>query len=122
MGSNWTREEYRCYWRGVNPDTKVSLIFGASASQRYGPDMTLWTGLQGRGDLYRTLLREAITSFLNSYNTLSFPYHTLGVVQHTDRALTASSPQTVLLTALRFKRANSGSYGNDVTCKFTPCN
>lgn len=118
FGSNWTMPEYKCYWRAVNPDTKVATIFGPFAGRRYGTDMTLWQGLQGRGDAYRTLLRESITSLLNSYNTFQFPYHTIGVIQHTNWAL-MGSPRSVLLTALRFKRANSG-YGN-ISCRFTPC-
>ncbi|CAK9315343.1 unnamed protein product [Citrullus colocynthis] len=115
---NWTNPDYRCYWRAVNPDTKVAVIFGLGAANRYGTDLTLWNGLQGRGDPYRTLLREAITAFLNSYNSVNFPYPTLSVVQRLNWAL-LGSPRAVLLTALRFKRANSG-YGH-VTCKFDPC-
>lgn len=114
----WTAPEYKCYWKVVNPDMKVASVFGLLAAQKYGTDMTLREGLQGRGDPYRTLLREAITSLLNSYNSLLFPYHTLGVIQHMSLALMGSQ-QNVLLTALRFKRANSGS-GN-LTCKFTAC-
>ncbi|KAJ0010523.1 hypothetical protein Pint_34369 [Pistacia integerrima] len=81
--------------------------------------MTLWEGLQGRGDPYRTLLREATTALLNSYNSLEFPYNTVGVVTHTNRALRGSS-RSVLLTAFRFLKANSGSTGK-VSCKLTPC-
>lgn len=109
--------EYRCYWR-VNPDTKVAVAFGPMAASRYGTDMTLWSALQGRGDPYRTLLREGTTALLNSYNSIQFAYHTLGVIHHMNWAL-VGSPQQVLLAALRFKRANSG-YGH-VSCKFTPC-
>lgn len=111
--------QYKCYWRVLNPDTKVSVIFGLMASRKYGNDITLWQGLQGRGDPYRTLLREAITAFLNSYNSLQFPYHTIGVVHHMNLALMGSQ-RSALVTALRFLRANSG-YGSNVTCKFTPC-
>ncbi|KAF7841152.1 pollen Ole e I family allergen [Senna tora] len=114
----WTMPEYKCYWRGVNPETKVAVAFGMVAARRYGTDMNLWNGLQGRGDPYRTLLREGVTALLNSYNSLQFSYHPLGVVQHMDIALMGST-RSVLLTALRFKRANSGA-GN-VTCKFTSC-
>lgn len=110
--------EYKCYWRGVNPDTKVAVAFGMIVARRYGTDITLWNGLQGKGDPYRTLLREAVTALLNSYNSLQFSYHPLGVVQHMNWAMTGST-RSVLLTALRFKRANSGA-GN-VTCKFTTC-
>ncbi|KAK9287143.1 hypothetical protein L1049_015554 [Liquidambar formosana] len=116
---SWTMPQYKCYWRAVNPDTKVALIFGLLAARRYGTDMTLWGGLQGRGDPYRTLLREGTTAFLNSYNSLQFPYNTLAVIQHMNWALMGSRPN-LLLTALRFKRANSGGSGN-ISCKFTPC-
>ncbi|XP_018823750.1 uncharacterized protein LOC108993322 [Juglans regia] len=115
---SWTSPEYRCYWRAVNPDTKVAVVFGLLAGRRYGTDVTLWQGLQGRGEAYRALLREGVTAFLNSYNSLQFPYNTIGVVQRMNLAL-MGSPRNVLLTALRFTRANSG-YGN-VTCNFTPC-
>lgn len=114
---NWTMPEYRCYWR-VNPDTKVAVAFGPMAASRYGTDMTLWSALQGRGDPYRTLLREGTAALLNSYDSIEFAYHTLGVIHHMNWAL-VGSPQQVLLAALRFKRANSG-YGH-VSCKFTPC-
>lgn len=111
--------EYKCYWRGLSPDAEVALVFGPVAAQRYGTNMTLWEGLQGRGDPYRTLLREAITALLNSYNSLEFPYNTVGVVTNTNWALMGSS-RSILLTALRFLRANSGSPSN-VSCKLTPC-
>ncbi|KAK3421056.1 hypothetical protein EUGRSUZ_G01761 [Eucalyptus grandis] len=114
----WMMSEYKCYWRAVNPDTKVALVFGLTAARRYGTGLTLWQGLQGRGDPYRTLLREATTALLNSYSSIQFPYHTLGVLQHMNSALMGST-QNVLLTALRFRRANLG-YGT-TTCKFTPC-
>ncbi|KAK4836289.1 hypothetical protein QYF36_021023 [Acer negundo] len=116
---NWTMPEYKCYWRVLNPDTEVALIFGPIASRRYGTGMTLWQGLQGRGDPYRTLLREATTALLNSYNSVQFPYNTVAVVTHMNQAL-MGSPRSVLLTALRFMRANSGS-PNNVSCKFTTC-
>ncbi|KAI9180684.1 hypothetical protein LWI28_007213 [Acer negundo] len=116
---NWTMPEYKCYWRVLNPDTEVALIFGPIASRRYGTGMTLWQGLQGRGDPYRTLLREATTALLNSYNSVQFPYSTVAVVTHMNQAL-MGSPRSVLLTALRFMRANSGS-PNNVSCKFTTC-
>ncbi|KAF3965084.1 hypothetical protein ACB098_07G139600 [Castanea mollissima] len=118
LHDNWTMPEYKCYWRAVNPDTKVAVAFGLLAAGRYGTDMTLWQGLQGRGDPYRTLLREGTTAFLNSYNSLQFPYNATGVIQRMNRALMGSN-RNVLLTALRFRRANSG-YGQ-VSCKFTPC-
>ncbi|XP_043712274.1 protodermal factor 1 isoform X2 [Telopea speciosissima] len=114
---NWLMPEYKCYWKVVSPDTKVAVAFGLTAAGRYGTDMTLHEGLQGRGDLYRTLLREGTTALLNSYNSIQFPYPTLGVITDMNLALMGSSRQA-LLTALRFKRANSGKVG----CKFTPCN
>lgn len=116
---NWTSPEYRCYWRAVNPDTKVAVVFGLVAANRYGTDVTLWKGLQGRGDPYRTLLRETITAFLNSYNSLNYPYPTLSVIQRLNWALLGSQ-RAVLLTALHFKRANSGGSAH-LTCKFHPC-
>ncbi|ESR36854.1 pollen ole e 1 allergen and extensin family protein [Citrus sinensis] len=115
---SWAMPEYKCYWRALNQDTKVAVAFGPLGARRYGTDVTLWQGLQGRGDLYRTLLREATTALLNSYNSLQFPYNSVSVVTHMNYAL-MGSPRSALLTAFRFMRANSGS-GN-VTCKFTPC-
>ncbi|CAL5205692.1 unnamed protein product [Lathyrus oleraceus] len=115
----WLMPEYECYWRGVNRDTKVAVAFGMVAARRYGTDITLWYGLKGRGDPYRTLLREGITALLNSYNSIQFPYHPLGVIQHMNYALMGST-RDVLVTALHFMRANSGEAGN-VTCKFTSC-
>ncbi|KAL9670571.1 hypothetical protein QQ045_008124 [Rhodiola kirilowii] len=117
---SWTMPQYRCYWRAVNPDTKVALLFGPLAAKRYGTDMTMWQGLQGRGDPYRTLLREGTTAYLNSFNSLQFPYNTLAVVVHMNSALAGSKNQ-VLLTALRFIRANGGYSGNSTPCRFTPC-
>lgn len=107
--------EYRCYWKVVSPDTKAALVFGPVAAQRYGLDLTLWQALHGRGEPYRTLLREATTALLNSYNSVQFPYNSLVVVQRTNDALLGST-RNVLHAALVFTRANSVS-----TCKFTPC-
>ncbi|TQD84082.1 hypothetical protein C1H46_030351 [Malus baccata] len=118
MPTSWTLPEHKCYWRAVNPNTKVAVIFGPVVARRYGTDLTLWQGLQGRGDPYRTLLREGITAFLNSYNSLQFPYNSIAVVQHLNWALMGSN-RNVLLKGLRFIRANSG-YGK-VPCKFTAC-
>ncbi|KAH7833598.1 hypothetical protein Vadar_007989 [Vaccinium darrowii] len=115
---SWTMPEYKCYWKAVSPDMKVAVVFGLVAAQRYGTDMSLWKGMQGRGDPYRTLLREATTALLNSYNSVQFPFHPLGVIQDTNWALMGST-RHVLHTALHFMRANSG-YGK-VNCKFTPC-
>ena len=110
--------EHKCYWRAVSPDMKVAAVFGLLAGRRYGTDMTLWQGLQGRGDPYRTLLREGTTALLNSYNSIEFPYNAITVVTRMNWALMGSQ-KSVLLTALRFMRANSG-YGR-VTCKFNTC-
>ncbi|GLT86109.1 hypothetical protein SLE2022_042710 [Rubroshorea leprosula] len=115
---NWKMQEYKCYWRVLNPDSKVAVVFGPIAAARYGTDITLWEGLHGRGDPYGTLLREATTALLNSYNSLEFPYHTLGVITDMNLALRGSTHST-LLTAWRFMSANSG-FGR-LPCKFTPC-
>ncbi|KAF6154829.1 hypothetical protein GIB67_033858 [Kingdonia uniflora] len=114
----WTMPEYRCHWSVVEPDTKVAVAFGLIAARKYGTDMTLRKGLQGRGDVYRTLLREATTALLNSYNSIHFGYPTLSVIGNMNAAL-MGSPRHALFMALRFKRANSG-YGT-VRCNFTPC-
>ncbi|KAG6479347.1 uncharacterized protein LOC122020969 [Zingiber officinale] len=118
----WTMVEYKCYWRMVSPDTRVAIAFGPVAAGRYGAETTLWEALQGRRDVYRTLLREGTTSLLNSYNSLSFYYPTLSVIDLMNRALLGSQ-QEVVLAALRFRRANSGAFGGDsiVACNFTPC-
>nr|ABK95343.1 unknown [Populus trichocarpa] len=115
---SWTMPEYKCYWGAVSPDMKVAVVFGLLAARRYGTDMTLWQGLQGRGDPYRTLLREGTAALLNSYNSIEFPYNAISVVTRMNWALMGSQ-RSVLLTALRFMRANSG-YGR-VTCKFNTC-
>ncbi|KAJ6850441.1 protodermal factor 1 [Iris pallida] len=117
----WMMPEYKCYWRVVGPDTKVAVAFGPVAAGRYGTDATLWEGLHGRGDVYRTLLREATAALLNSYNSLGFSYPTLSVMEHTNWAL-LGSPQQALATALRFKRANAGVSGSSaVPCTFSTC-
>lgn len=112
------KPEYRCHWKLVNPDSKVALVFGLVAAAKYGSDMTLSRALQGRGELYRTLLREATTALLNSYSSIRFPYHPGSVFLEMNFAL-AGSKRHALLTALRFMRANSG-YGK-VPCRFTAC-
>ncbi|KAG5526775.1 hypothetical protein RHGRI_032889 [Rhododendron griersonianum] len=87
---NRTMLEHKCYWKAVSPDMTVGVVFGLIAAQRYGTDVTdmsLWKGLQGRGDPYRTLLREATTALLNSYNSVQFPFHPLSVIQDTNWAL-----------------------------------
>ncbi|KNA07251.1 hypothetical protein SOVF_173610 [Spinacia oleracea] len=114
----WMKAEYKCYWRAVKPDMAVGLIFGPLAAEKYGNDLTLWKGLQGKGDPYRTLLREGVTALLNSYNSLKFPYNAVQVFHNLNTALMGST-NGVLLTALRFKRANTG-YGH-VPCKLQAC-
>ncbi|KAL7590331.1 uncharacterized protein LOC111879227 [Lactuca sativa] len=116
----WTMPEHECYWRVLAPDLKVSFVFGPLAARKYGNDITLRGSMTGRGDPYKTLLREATTALLNSYNSIEFPYHPLDVVQHLNMALIGGSTRQVLITALQFLRANSGRPGN-VTCKFTTC-
>ncbi|XP_076931126.1 uncharacterized protein LOC143596165 [Bidens hawaiensis] len=116
----WMMPEYECYWRVLTPDLKVSFVFGPLAAQKYGNDITLRGSMMGRGDPYKTLLRESTTALLNSYNSLQFPYHPLDVVGRLNAALLGGSTRQVLMTALRFLRANSGNPGN-VTCKFTTC-
>ncbi|KAK4800630.1 hypothetical protein SAY86_021117 [Trapa natans] len=118
--SIWMRPEYACHWRLVNPDTKVALVFGLMAARTYGTDMTLSQALQGRGEAYRTLLREATAALLNSYNSIQFPYHPARVFLEMNSALEGSE-QRVLRTALNFMRANSGN-GKGVQCTLTACN
>ena len=76
------------------PGAKVEKAFGKRAGHHYGGEMTLLEALHGRGDVYRTLLREATTALLNS---------------HMNRVL-STTPQQALEVALRFKRANSGAW------------
>ncbi|KAK6159561.1 hypothetical protein DH2020_006875 [Rehmannia glutinosa] len=115
----WMLPEYRCYWKVVTPDTRVAVVFGLIAGRQYGPDMTLGQTMMGRGDPYRTLLREGTTALLNSYTSIQFPYNPLDVIQRTNLALIGSTRQ-VLHTALSFMRANSGT-GTNATCTFTSC-
>ncbi|KAI3870733.1 hypothetical protein MKX03_024087 [Papaver bracteatum] len=119
----WTKAGHKCHWNVVGPDTKVAVAFGLIAEGRYGTDMTLWKGLQGKGDVYRTLLREGTTALLNSYNSIQFRYPTISVVERMNSALMGSTRQALQI-ALRFKRANSGlAYNNNtaVRCNLTPC-
>jgi len=119
IASKWMMPEYKCYWKVVEPDTKVAVAFGPVAAWKYGTDMSLFEGLHGRGDTYRTLLREATTALLNSYNSVQFPYPSLTVINRMNWALLGSSQQALLM-ALRFKRANTGFSGR-VGCNFSPC-
>ncbi|XP_071700731.1 uncharacterized protein [Rutidosis leptorrhynchoides] len=116
----WAMPEYECNWRVLSPDLKVAFVFGPLARQKYGTDITLRGSMNGRGYPYKTLLRESTTALLNSYNSIQFPYHPHDVVFHFNSALIGGSTRQVLVTALRFLRANSGRPGN-VTCKFTSC-
>ncbi|CAN8271354.1 unnamed protein product [Cochlearia groenlandica] len=111
----WIKPEYKCYWKAIGPDTKVAVAFGLVAGRVFGTDMTVREALDGRGEPYKTLLREATTALLNSYNSLGFPYTSISVVTITNLALLGDSQHDVLLTAIRFIKANSG------TCKFTLC-
>ncbi|KAL2937180.1 Pollen allergen Phl p 11 [Bienertia sinuspersici] len=117
---NWMKPEYKCYWRAVSPEMPVSLVFGPLAAQKYGTDLTLYSGLKGKGDPYRTLLRESVTALLNSYNSLHFPYNAFQVLHRFNAALMGGSTRDVLVTALEFKRANTGSSGR-FPCKFETC-
>ncbi|XP_031476938.1 uncharacterized protein LOC116248339 [Nymphaea colorata] len=114
----WLMPGNRCNWRVVGPQTKVALAFGLAAAQKYGTDMTLGQGLLGRGELYRTLLREATTALLNSYNSIQFEYPTLRVLWDMNQAL-QGTPRQAIRQALRFSRANAGS--RNVTCRLAAC-
>ncbi|KAL7156467.1 hypothetical protein ABFS83_02G011500 [Erythranthe nasuta] len=115
----WMMPEYRCYWKVVGPDTKVWVVFGLIAARKYGTDISLGQAMIGRGDPYRTLLREGTTSLLNSYNSIQFPFNSISVVEHMNLALTGSTRQ-VLHTAFTFMKANLG-IGSNATCRFTSC-
>lgn len=112
------KPEYRCHWKLVNPDSKVAVVFGLVAARKYGPDMTLSQALQGRGEPYRTLLREATAALLNSYDSIQFPYHPGRIFVEMNFALLGSQRQA-LQTALGFMKANNGN--GRVQCKFTAC-
>ncbi|KAI3718329.1 hypothetical protein L6452_19194 [Arctium lappa] len=116
----WMMPQHKCYWNVLSPDLKVAIVFGPLASTKYGTNITLRESMFGRGDPYRTLLREGTTALLNSYNSIQFAYQPLDVVERVNSALTSGSIQQVLLTAFRFIMANSGQTGN-VTCRFTTC-
>ncbi|KAL5708010.1 hypothetical protein ACHQM5_018851 [Ranunculus cassubicifolius] len=114
----WLRQENFCYW-AIDPNTKIAHVFGKIAAKRYGKHMTLLKGLQGKGEIYKTLLREAITALLNAYNNpFVFPYFSDEVISQTSMALTLAPKEAVQL-ALAFKRANVGA-GN-FNCDFVPC-
>lgn len=120
----------RCRWKVVTPNTTVAMAFGPLAAQRYGADMTLREALEGRGDMYRTLLREATAALLNAYyNAPGGPFlypTTESVIDHMNGALASSAPaQRVLIEGARFRRANAGGGGPagraKLTCDLTPC-
>ncbi|KAL5199991.1 hypothetical protein ABZP36_021194 [Zizania latifolia] len=116
-----------CGWRVVTPNTTVAMAFGPAAAQRYGSEMTLREALEGRGDMYRTLLREATAALLNAYYNApgagGFLYPTTAsVIDHMNAAL-LSSAQRVLLEGARFRRANSGGgRATKLACDLPPCN
>ncbi|CAO2815567.1 unnamed protein product [Amaranthus hypochondriacus] len=113
----WMKAEYKCYWVAVQPDMTVAEVFGPLAAQKYGTDLTLYASLEGRNDPYKTLLREATTALLNSWNSLRFAYFAPQVLHNFNAALMADSTPTVLRTALRFKRANTAFPCQFKTCK-----
>ncbi|CAM0948351.1 unnamed protein product [Alopecurus aequalis] len=124
----WALPEHRCHWKVVTPNTTVAMAFGPLAAQRYGPDMTLRDALDGRGDAYRTLLREATAALLNAYyNAPGGPFlypTTASVIDHLNGAL-LSSAQRVLAEGARFRRANAGGGGpagrTRLPCELAPC-
>ncbi|KXG29246.2 uncharacterized protein LOC8066470 [Sorghum bicolor] len=124
----WASPEHRCHWKVLTPNTTVAMAFGPLAAQRYGSELTLGEALEGRGDMYRTLLREATAALLNAYyNAPGGPFlypTTASVMDHMNGAL-LSSGQRVLLEGARFRRANAGGGGpagrTRLPCDFTPC-
>ncbi|RLN09268.1 homeobox protein engrailed-1 [Panicum miliaceum] len=124
----WASPEHRCHWKVVTPNTTVAMAFGPLAAQRYGSELTLRDALEGRGDMYRTLLREATAALLNAYyNAPGGPFlypTTASVIDHMNGAL-LSSTQRVLIEGARFRRANAGGGGpagrTRLPCDFTPC-
>lgn len=112
--------QHKCYWKVMNPDLKVELVFGPLASIRYGRNMTIYESMYGRRDPYRTLLREGTTALLNSYSSIVFAYEPHDIVHRLNWALMEDTVEQVLAAAKRFMKANSGATGN-VTCKFTTC-
>ncbi|KAG8076420.1 hypothetical protein GUJ93_ZPchr0006g40753 [Zizania palustris] len=116
-----------CGWRVVTPNTTVAMAFGPAAAQRYGLEMTLREALEGRGDMYRTLLREATAALLNTYYNApgngGFLYPTTAsVIDHMNAALLGSE-QRILLEGARFRRANSGGgRATKLPCDLPPCN
>ncbi|CAM0153166.1 unnamed protein product [Urochloa decumbens] len=124
----WASPEHRCHWKVVTPNTTVAMAFGPLAAQRYGSELTLRDALEGRGDMYRTLLREATAALLNAYyNAPGGPFlypTTASVIDHMNGAL-LSSTQRVLIEGARFRRANAGGGGpagrTRLPCGFTPC-
>jgi len=96
------------------------MAFGPLAAQRYGSELTLRDALEGRGDMYRTLLNAY-------YNAPGGPFlypTTASVIDHMNGAL-LSSTQRVLIEGARFRRANAGGGGpagrTRLPCVLTPC-
>lgn len=124
----WASPDHRCYWKVVTPNTTVAMAFGPLAAQRYGSELTLRDALEGRGDMYRTLLREATAALLNAYyNAPGGPFlypTTASVIDHMNGAL-LSSAQRVLIEGARFRRANAGGGGpagrTRLPCDLAPC-
>ncbi|CAN6481362.1 unnamed protein product [Victoria cruziana] len=116
---NWTMPENKCNWKVVRPDTKVAIAFGLPAAFKYGTDLTLWEALHGRGDVYKTLLREGTAALLNSFSNTQFEYPTLTVLGRMTWALEGPEKEA-LMQAFRFRRANSGT-GNVTNCHLLPC-
>ncbi|OWM83941.1 formin-2 [Punica granatum] len=118
----WLKPEYKCFWM-VDPNTKAVALFDSPfMPQVYGTDVTLLQALQGGGDPYRDLLREATTALLNTYHSISFPYVDMNmesISTEMDMVLSMSSEGDVISAAQNFMRLNSG-YGR-VPCNFTPC-
>ena len=86
----WAAPIYRCYWKKVLPGTKVEKTFGKRAGHHYGGEMTLLEALHGRGDVYRTLFREATTALLDLYDSEIFLYPAISLISHMNRALSAT--------------------------------
>eukprot|EP00249_Psilotum_nudum_P001148 c13485_g1_i1 orf=395-1276(-) len=117
--NDWLDPQFKCYWRLLSPDTKVSVFYGETAGKKYGSDITLWQGLHGSGDINKVLLREAITASLNAFNSIHFYYSPVSVHVHFNQAIKGTD-KDVVRWALAFKRANSG-YGGKAKCLMTKC-
>lgn len=101
----------------VRPSTKVAEAFGENAARRYGTDLNLWQGLQGKEELYETLLRETIATLLNAYHSTDFPYTPKDVIYRMNFTL-ADNQDQVIRTTMGFHNINN-HYGYG--CDLTPC-